>query len=66
MEVQAVEYTCDSCSKSTIVLPHDDVEGLGGEVFEVTRGGGRGVEWWACSRKCVSKAVANALDKRDD
>lgn len=62
MEVQAIEYTCDGCAKSTVAKDEDEVLGLSGDVFEVTKYGGNGAEWWACSRKCIAKAIINVLD----
>lgn len=66
MEIEAEEYTCDGCGKVAIV-PKDAEPplGLGGNVYEVHNAGGDSAEWWACSRKCVAKAIANALNRGD-
>lgn len=62
-KVQAIEYECDACGKVLLVV--GEPEGLTGVVVETTRAGGSGtVEWFACERKCVGKAVETALDKK--
>lgn len=73
VKLTLVQYTCDNpkCTKSITVDPamEDDLFlGLKGDVFEVTKSGGGGADWYACSRKCVGPAIAEALDKpwRDD
>lgn len=63
MEVLAIEHTCDGCSKVVIARAEDGVPGITGEAFEENERGGHSAEFWACSRKSVGKAVANALDK---
>lgn len=61
---QVTEYECDACGKRQAGEMAEDVYGLTGKVGEHHRGGGVGsVEWFACSRKCVGTAIANAIDR---
>lgn len=58
---------CDGCGKE--VVGHNDFEpirGLVGSVAEHTDTGGWGAKFYACSRRCAGKAMANALDKCDE
>lgn len=65
--IEAHRYTCDACGKVTYVeLDDPEVMGLYGDVSETTETvGGMGGDWYACARKCVAKAIANVLDRRD-
>jgi len=65
--IEVHRYTCDACGKVVYVeLDEDEVMGLYGDVSETTEtAGGLGGDWYACSRKCVAKAIANVLDRRD-
>lgn len=58
------EYVCDGCGKSTIVVEGEDQPlGIEGTVAEHHPGGGNGGGFWACSRKCVRKAIITVLDE---
>lgn len=61
--VNVDKYTCDACGKVVFAHTVDDLLGIVGEAFEYTSSSGGGADWYACSRKCVGKAVATALDK---
>jgi hypothetical protein len=65
--VEAHRYTCDGCGQIQYVeLDEDEVMGLTGDVIETTNtAGGLGGDWYACSRKCLLKAITNVLDRRD-
>ena len=56
------EFTCDGCGK--VVWQDTQVDGLPdgyhGNVLRVGPQGGDGGEWFACSKKCVTRAVENA------
>lgn len=64
--VQVYKYICDACGAVQYVEDDDEVMGLQGDVTEVTTThGGMGGDWYACSRKCLTKAITNVLDRRD-
>lgn len=66
-EIKAVSYECDGCGKIQLVdADVDEVIGIVGSVIEHTDGGGWGGDWFACSRKCIKKAVEVAIDGRND
>lgn len=57
-------WACDGCGK--IEIPGTDEDpppGLSGNVMEVHLGGGSGGEWYACSRRCIRKAIVSVLDR---
>jgi hypothetical protein len=61
------EYTCDGCTQVIHFSDTDEVIGLQGNVTEVTISFGMGTsEWYACSRKCVAKAITNVLNRVAD
>lgn len=63
-KVQMVAYVCDGCSKQRVVNEEIDgpAKGLHGTVAEHSDTGGTGpAEWYACSTRCISKAVQNAV-----
>ena len=61
--IEVQRYTCDGCGRVVMAQSADDFIGIEGNAFEATQVVGSGAEWFACQRKCVSKAVATALDK---
>jgi len=65
--IEVYRYTCDACGKVVYVeLDEPEVMGLIGDVMETTdTAGGLGGDWFACSRKCVAKAILTVLDRRD-
>lgn len=65
--IEVLRYTCDACGKVVYVeLDEPEVMGLIGDVMETTdTAGGLGGDWFACSRKCVAKAILTVLDRRD-
>lgn len=64
MKRQVTEYECDACGKRQAGELTDNVFGLTGMVEEHDRGGGvAGVEWFACSRPCVSTAIFKAINQ---
>lgn len=60
--IEVEEYTCDGCGSQT--LADTGVDGLPpgfhGNVIRISNGGGDGGDWYACSRKCIVKAVERA------
>jgi hypothetical protein len=64
--VEVHKFTCDACGVVQYVGADEEILGLQGDVMEVTTThGGMGGDWYACSRKCVAKAITNVLDRRD-
>ena len=65
--IEVHQYTCDACGQIVFVRPdEDEVLGLYGDVTETTKlHGPIGGDWYACSRKCLLKAITNVLDRSD-
>lgn len=58
------EYVCDGCGGSLIATDSEDPpKGIHGEAFEDTGSSGSGGKFWACSRKCLRKAVIAAIER---
>lgn len=58
------EYECDGCGATVIATDSETPpKGLHGEVFEDTGISGNGGKFWACSRKCLRKAVITAIER---
>lgn len=65
-EVKCKEYTCDGCGEVQLVLDEVEVLGISGDAFEQNGAGGWSAGWFACKRKCIAKAIATALDRREE
>lgn len=62
-EVQLLEYVCDGCGRSRFGDPEDDLPlGFHGDVFWVHGAGAAGGSWFACTERCIRKAVKRALE----
>lgn len=69
MKRKVTEYVCDNpvCGEAQTGELTDGVYGLGGRVEEHTpSGGAAGIDWFACSRACVSPAISAAIDAAYD
>lgn len=65
-EVRATEYECDGCGKIQLVTDDMEIMGLQGTAYETTTLAGLvGGEWFACTRKCVAKAIIAVIERRD-
>jgi hypothetical protein len=70
--INVTAFVCDGCRKRKIVESAEDAHGYHGDVAHVHEGGGTGrVEFYACSNRCIGKAVQNAIaaseeDERTD
>jgi len=67
-KVKVRRYTCDACGKVENVLVEPGVteeenSGFSGHTKQTGLGvaGAVASDWWACSAKCIGKAVENAL-----
>lgn len=59
---EMIKHTCDGCSRTRVTDADDEPNGFHGAVRQVTDLGGTGtVEYYACSTRCIGKAVTNAL-----
>ena len=61
--VNAYRYECGGCGSVQLVESKEDVQGLGGKVWEITQFAGCAAEWFACKRECALKAIGEALKK---
>lgn len=61
--IEAKRFICDGCGKTIVVAGDEDPLGFhGGQVFEHHKLGGQGCnDWFACSERCIRKAVINAI-----
>jgi hypothetical protein len=60
--IKVVAFVCDGCRKRKIVESPEDAYGYHGWVAHVWEDGGSGdVEFYACSTRCIGKAVQNAI-----
>lgn len=64
-KIETVEYVCDGCRKSKVVREVDGLpKGIHGTASEQHEGGGctESAEFYACSTRCIGKAVQNAIE----
>lgn len=64
LTVQMVEYRCNGCGKPKVVNEEIDgpPNGFHGTVAQITEyGGSGGVEFYACTSRCVNRAIQNAV-----
>ena len=68
-EVKLTKYTCDGCGKVFYVNEGVDMppDGWHGSARHLdSTGGGKSVQWFACSPRCIKNAVvATAAEGRD-
>lgn len=62
-KVEVLVTECDGCGKQFIqdVEPIEPILGFYGDVMQHYGSGGHGASWFACSERCIKKAVVNAL-----
>lgn len=62
-EVTLTEFLCDGCGKVRMGGPDGDLAyGYHGEVTHIDGAGGLGGAFYACSERCIRKAVARGLE----
>lgn len=67
-KLEVYQYSCDACNKEVLVPTDDgvvDVYGYHGHVMHVHYSGGDTADWFACSKKCIAKAIINSLERDD-
>lgn len=55
---------CDGCERIQYHEVVDDVIGYAGTVMHSTDYGGTGGDWFACSKRCVSRAVLSVCEPK--
>lgn len=65
--INVVAFVCDGCHKRKIVEQPEYAYGYHGTVAHIhEHGGSAPVEFYACSTRCIGKAVQNAIEASEN